>query len=97
MKTKLMQLADALARANQAVYKDAIHKEAEGINLARAALEAAIEGLIAENEKLRSALVIAAAANAWKNFGECRAFVSDALRTPAEVDAIARAALGEKS
>lgn len=55
-----------------------------------------IDALVAENERLREALEIAAASNAWQNFGSCRAFDGD-FRTPSEVDEIARAALGEKS
>ena len=87
MKTKLMQLADNYATA-------VTERTIVGRVRSRAALEAEIDRVTAENERLREALKIAAASNAWQNFGWSRAFGGD-FKTPAEVDAIARSALGE--
>lgn len=83
-----MQLADAYEGMSRLLPED--------VAKARSALEAEVDRVVAENEKLREALKIAAASNAWQYFGLCRAFGGD-FKTPAEVDAIARSALGEKS
>jgi hypothetical protein len=43
---------------------------------------------------VRKALVLAGAANAWQNFGDCRAFGhTSAIPQPAEVDVALRAAI----
>lgn len=60
-------------------------------------MQTEIEQMRAQMEQMRAALLELAALNAWRSFGECRAF--DALRghervmTPAEADALARHAL----
>lgn len=57
----------------------------------------ALEAAQMDAERLRVALLQAAAANAWQNFGESRAFHSfghqERISTPDEIDALARAAL----
>jgi len=39
------------------------------------------------------ALVLAGAANAWQNFGECRAFTKERIPSPREVDDTIKSAL----
>jgi hypothetical protein len=46
------------------------------------------------DELVREALVMAGAANAWQNFGDCRAFGhTGAIPQPAEVDVALRSAI----
>jgi hypothetical protein len=49
--------------------------------------------ILQENNKLRDALLQFAQNNAWRSFGECRAYGNADILTSAELDSIARKVL----